>query len=258
MAKGKAKVNYLNREGLVSVQNAPSWDYIYETSAVKQPNYNIGDRVVLPDGREFAYSKSAAACLSGQGAEFTKIGLYGAVAGVAGVVGDNSIAIAAGTHDAVTVDELRGGYVVIHNAGNTQQFRGIIGNLASVANAALTVYVDAPLTAAVTTSILVEVFQNPYAALRTGTGVGYAKAGVPAVYVSAASLYFWCQTKGFCFVASQSGITGKQTGACWKHDGSLDTVTNGVSVSTDVASQYAGHRVMGSADLVGPLFYLQT
>jgi hypothetical protein len=233
-----------------------NWDLLYDVSATKHPDFNIGDRVKLPDGREFVYSYSAAACLSGQGCEFTKAGLYGAVASVAGVVGDRQIAVAAGTHDAITKDELRGGYVVIHTAGNTQQFRGIIGNDAAVANAAIKVYLDAPLTAVVAVTILIEVFHNPYAALQTGANVGYAKAGIPAVYVSAASKYFWCQIKGFCFAAPQSGITGKNVGACWRHDGSIDTMDNGIEDSALVSSQYAGHRIAGTADLVGPLFYL--
>lgn len=256
--KGTNKVNYLNREGLVH-HNTPvaDWSFVYEQSTVRDPKWNLGDEVKVPGGRKFVYSKSAAACLSGQGCETTKIGLYGAVASVAGAVGDQSIVVAAGTHDAVTADELRGGYVIIHTAGNTQMFRGIIGNAASVANAALTLYLDGSLTAVVAVTILVEVFQNPYGSLRTGATVDLAKLGVPAVYVSAANVYFWCQTEGYCFVAPQAGLTGKEIGACWKHDGSIDTLTNGVSVSAIVSSQYAGHRVMGSADLVGPLFYLQ-
>jgi len=256
MSKGNIRINYMNREGLVGHLNVPDIEFLYVASLTKDPKWNVGDRVDLADGRGFVYCKAAAACVSGQGAEFTKIGLYGAVADVAGVVGDKSISIAAGTHDAVTQDELRGGYVVIHCADAKQQFRGIIGNDASEANAALKVYLDASLTAVVSISILVEVFQNPYASLQTGTSVASAKAGVPATYVSTAAMYFWCQYKGVCFVAPQSGITGKQVGACWRHDGSLDTVDNGVEDSEYVSSQYAGHRVMGTADLIGPLFSL--
>ena len=205
--RGTNKVNYLNREGLVR-HNTPvaDWAFIYEQSTVRDPKWFIGDEVKVPGGRKFVFSKSSAACLSGQGCETTKIGLYGAVAGVAGVVGDQSIVVAAGTHDAVAADELRGGYVIIHTAGNTQMFRGIIGNAVSAANAALTLYLDGPLTAVVAVTILVEVFQNPYGSLRTSTDVGLPVMGVPAVYVSAASTYFWCQTEGFVFVAPQAGL----------------------------------------------------
>lgn len=92
MAKGKARVNYLGRAGLVAAKDAPDWSFIYETSTIKDSHYNIGDRVVLPDGREFYYAKSAGACISGQGCEFTAVGFNSYIAAdTAQAVGDKQI-----------------------------------------------------------------------------------------------------------------------------------------------------------------------
>jgi len=80
---------------------------------------------------------------------------------------------------------LSGGYVIIYTvpgeASEGCQFRGVVGNDYSAANAAITVYLDGPLNTAVETTSTCEIFQNPYAALRTGTVANYPKAGLPAV-----------------------------------------------------------------------------
>jgi hypothetical protein len=114
----------------------------------------------------------------------------------------------------------------------------------------------------VTTSSTCELFQNPYAAVHTGTVANYAKAGLPAVYVSATLKYFWVQTKGPCWVfpaTAQVGAAGGM-GCMWSNDGGYlrgvaeslqDTILSGCS------SQYAGYVLEGSQSLVGPLFNLQ-
>jgi hypothetical protein len=264
MAKGKAKVNYLGREGLVTPQSAPSWDFIYETSTVRNSNYNIGDHVHLPDGREFVYAKSSAACGAGQGCEFTATGYTGYTAfAVAGAIGAKSVTVTAATHAALTEDELRGGYIIIYAATDDYcQFRGIIGNDAAAANALFVVYLDGPLTYAVTASTSAcETFQNPYAALRKATEYSYAVAGVPATYVSAASKYFWVQKKGPCRVAPTTSNVGENggLGCFWRHNGALEGAEVALAVTVPAAdtSQYAGHTIEGSQAGNGPLFMLQ-
>lgn len=260
MTKGIANVEYV-RDADIVMSDAPNWSFIYTTSLVQDQKWAIGDRVVLPDGREFRYAKSSAACISGQGAEFTSTGYtaYTAVA-VARAIGDTDLTAAAATHAALTKDELRGGYVLIFDgSGNDVQFRGIIGNDAADANALFKIYLDGPLTAAVVAATsATEVYANPYSGLRTGSSVALAKAGVPAVNVTAANTFFWVQTKGPCWAAPQAGITAGQRGACWRHDGSLDTLDNGIEDDeANVSSQYAGYAIAGSADGNGPLFMLQ-
>jgi hypothetical protein len=263
MSKGIGNVDYVRQGSEVTVADQPNWGFIYTTSLVKDERWALGDRVVLPDGREFNYAKSSAACISGQGCEFVATG-YIAITTftVTAVVGATTVSVPAATHAALTKDELRGGYAVIYDGTtNNVQFRGIVGNDASILNVAFNLYLDGPLTEAVTTSSKIEVFENPFANVRTGTSASLAKAGVPAVAISAASTYFWVQKKGFSWVAPQSRVIGKHVGCCWRHDGSLDTAGAGIDAANaeaaNVASQYAGHRVLGDYTGNGPLFNLQ-
>ena len=266
MSKGNAKVLFPHRAGLVGHTDAPDWSFIYTASLTQSPKWNLGDRVVLPDGREFRFAKSIGACLAGQGCEFTYTG-YSAIAtaDTAQAVGDKQVSIsAAATHAIIARDGLRGGFVVIHNsdANAETQVRGIIGNDAvTVADSGCVLYLDGPLTTAVTTSDSdIEVFENPYAALRTGTSASLAKAGVPAVYVSATLMYFWVQVKGPCFIAPAASVNTNDIGCGFRHDGSLDgynhLITNDIDGVDTETSQYAGHRLLGNQTGNGPLFML--
>lgn len=261
--KGIANVEYVRQGSEVTSADQPNWGFIYCVSAVKDERWAIGDRVVLPDGREFNYAKSSAACISGQGAEFTATGYVAITAfTTSAAVGATSVTVPAATHAALTKDELRGGFAVIYDGTtNNVQFRGIVGNDASVLNVAFVIYLDGPLTEAVVASTSkIEVFQNPYAALRTGTSTDLPKAGIPAVAVSAASLYFWVQTAGFSWAAPQTGVgAAKDKGLFWRHDGSLESVTTALAVTpaTYETAQYAGFVVEGSAAGNGPLIYLR-
>jgi len=266
MTQGKAKVNYLNREGLVAVQNAPSWDFLYEVSLVKNPNYNLGDRVVLPDGREFRYAKNAgsAALYAAHGCEFTYTGYtaYTAFA-VSAAIGAREITIPAATHAALTEDELRGGYVIIFDGASDYYTttRGIIGNDAAAANALFKIRLDAAITYAITASTSAcEAYQNPYAALTVGADATKPKAGVPASYVSASASYFWVQVKGITWAAPQ-GTDSDNGGVArvWRHNGGLESLETAyaITVATADTSQYAGYCVSGSPGGNGPLFMLQ-
>jgi len=266
MAKGKASVRYLHREGLVGHSNTPDWGFIYTTSLTKDPAWELGDRVVLPDGREFHYGKSAGACISGQGVEFTAAGYtaYTAFA-VAAAVGAKEITIPAATHAVLAEDELRGGYVVVHDGStNNVQFRGVIGNQAVAADLAFKVQLDGALTEAVVASTsAVELFQNPYASLQTGTMNYNPKAGIPAVKVAAANTYFWVQKAGPTWAAPQGGKLGTEEGGycggLWSDVGNISDYNTslGVTVAAGRGSQHAGYAILGDADNIGPLFMLQ-
>ncbi len=270
MAQGKWKSFLLGIQGLVGHAQAPDWGFIYEASLVRNPKFNIGDRVVLPDGREFRYAKASAACISGQGCEFTAVGkanIYPITTYAAGstkITGANNGSTTVLTHAAAFAkDVFRGGYVVCHDVagGNADdQFRGIVGNDYSAINAVLTLYLDGPLHKAAITNTFTEVFENPYAALRTGTTPNLAKAGVPAVEVSTALMYFWVQKIGPCFVAPQAAVIDNQIGCYWRADGSLqDAVTAFATSASDanISMQYAGFTMSGNYAGFGPMFYLQ-
>ena len=261
MARRKARVDYVDQTGDVTHGMTGTWDFIYGTSTVIDVDRNLGDKVILPDGREFAYAKSSGVCASGFGCDFTQTGFQSySTPSVAAAVGDTKVIVTAGMHDAIVKDELAGGYFVSWPAALKDQFRGIIGNDAADANAVFTIYLDGPLTyALVAATTGLEVYENPYAAVSSASAnASLAKAGVAATYISAANIYFWVQTKGMAWVAPQSDVTGRQVGFYWRHDGSAqgtDTAL-GATVAANNSSQYAGHRVLGSYAGNGPLSYL--
>ena len=262
MAKGKAKVNYLGRSGVVMPQTTPSWGFIYEVSTVKHPKYAIGDRVVLPDGREFHYAKSSGECASGQSCDFIATGFQAYSTPVnAQAVGDYEVTVTGTGHAAIAKDELRGGYFVSWPAAKKDQFRGIIGNDVSALNADFKIYLDGPLTyALVAATTGLEVYENPYASLVTGSNAALGKAGVPATYVSGTGLFFWVQKLGMGWAAPQSDVKDNGgVGVCWRHDGSLQSAETVYAATTPAndTSQYAGHRVIGSQAGNGPLIMLK-
>jgi len=261
--KSVARVNYLGEAGIVQSVSQGAWDFIYRTSTVKDPKWNIGDRVELPDGRGFRYGKSAGECVSGLGCRFMAAGFSNyTVADVAQVIGDKEITIPdAATHDEVAENELAGGYVVLYGASENIQFRGIVGNAAAVADAPVKVYLDGPLTAAVVVSTTgVESFQNPYASLLTAGTVNKAVAGCPATQVSDADTYFWVQVTGPCWVSPRGGVNDRDQGCYWTHEGQIkDTEASLGAITLPVTntSQYAGHTILGNEDTIGPLFMLK-
>jgi hypothetical protein len=105
-----------------------------------------------------------------------------------------------------------------------------------------------------------EVYENPYASLVTGSNAALPKAGVPATYISGTGIYFWVQTLGMGWVAPQSTVNDNGgVGVMFRHDGSLESVETAMNVTVpgDDTSQYAGHRVIGSQSGNGPLIMLK-
>ena len=267
--KGKARVNYLGSGGHVMSQTAPGWRFIYQTSTVKDPGWDIGDRVVLPDGREFRYAKSSGACISGQGCEFTQTGAIYGYPIATHAIGEHVVTIADSgsttvlTHaGAYAEDVFRGGYYLSHDiaAGNADaQFRGIVGNSYSPINGVLKLFLDGPLHKAVITNTFTEIFENPWAAIKTSSSASLAVAGVPAVEVGATLMYFWVQVKGPCFVAPQTTVVSNQIGCFWRNDGTLQDAASAYDADSgdaNITSQYAGHTMLGNHDGYGPMFNL--
>ena len=255
MAKGKAKSTLLGIQGYVGHADAPSWEFLYEHSTVKNANYNIGDRVVLPDGRVFRYAKATnilSSCKFG-------VKFYGQIGdGVAtqvsasAAIGDKSIKI---TASGVTEDEYRGGYFIAHVA--IQQFRGIIGNTATDGSGDIVVYLDAALTnALVDASSYCELLQSPYASVKLTAGPSgglsgddYSSvAGIPNVETVVANEYVWLQTWGPIWInphgssLQDAGITGSERQLVFDCEGSVtieDDAAHGPCAGGE-DMQYAG------------------
>ena len=262
MSQGKARANYLGREGIVQTSNSPDWSFIYSASSIQDPQWNVGDRVVLPDGRVFRYAKAGTGGVVTEfGAAYLKKTNTNAVAPAQATLADpgfpspSLVACGAAGSQYVTVtidttvghlatgvlsqDELRGGYVVVGN-GSSQHpdFRGILGHPAlATTGGALTLHLDAPLKTAVTVATTnIELIGNPYIDLVNGnySPNDYVSfMGMPAVGATVGQ-YFWIQTWGPCWITSNNSTCTSAS------DRDIFFVSNGSCVSgADIT--YAGH-----------------
>ena len=237
MTKGIGNVDYVRQGSEVAVQGqfSSNWDYLYQASTVQNPKFNIGDRIVTPDGRVFRYALAAATCDPEFGTyqplktipnavapaqsviQGPLLGPTGAsVTIAAGAVGSNAVTITVGAsagaaaNGAIAADELRGGYIVIGN-GTSQhpQMRGIVGNTAVAAGGGTSdLYLDASLTTAVTVGTTnLETMLNPYANVKgdQAGGAYVSFVGIPAVRATVGQ-YFWLQTWGPVWITSD-GLT---------------------------------------------------
>jgi len=252
---------------------------LYGQSAT--PNYVIGTRRISPDGRVYRYVKATNIIAQ------THFGLkfYSRIADGIGntpplqiqSIGDSTIKIDSGKGAAgVALDELVGGYVLIHTGSdNYQQFRGIVGNTVADGSGYVTITLDAPLTAAIKVTHGVEVLQNPYGNVRltAGPSGGMAGndfssvAGMPNIVTAVANRYIWIQTWGPIWInphgssLQNAGISGGERKLVFDVEGSIcieDDVAHGPGADSD-EHQIAGFIIDRSASGVSgpPLVMLQ-
>lgn len=173
---------------------------IHEANAVQ--NYVLGTRRITPDGRVFRYGKCGENLVSTKTGVFNGNILVTQVAAIVSAVakGATSLTVTFNSEDfwdiALAADELYGGYISIYNSDATRDQRMIISNTAvGASGGACTIGIDAPLSAAITSTVNCEVLANPYAKLQP-SGEGYMSVmGMPAV-IATADDYFWIQTWG--------------------------------------------------------------
>lgn len=270
MSKGKAITDYSGgRPGLVSHETAGQWSFLYETSLIKNPKYDVGDRVVLGDGRAFRYAIAGniiANIQQGVKCYNLKSDGVGYTAATASAIGDTDITVDAGDEGDWTLDQLKGAFIIIHTHTDlNHQFRGIIGNSPSDADGNIIIYLDAPLTHTVTTSHGVEVHLNPYTDVRqlnstTGKpGNRYTSVlGMPNVSTTVANQYLWIQTWGPCW-ANPHGTLGYASTANerelkfdWEGSISFQDDASGA----DDSAQTAGFQIERQASNTGSAFFM--
>ncbi len=208
MAKGKAKSTLLGIQGLVGHRDAPDWDFLYVASTDKSSNFNIGDRVVTPDGRVFRYAKAADTLYPGMGCSSYATYALSASSAAGQVVGDKSITFASQTF---AEDELRGGYLVIYLSDTNILQRGIIGN-SVCSSSTVTIYLDAALTVDIAAATFCEALGNLYGnVLGASTHGEYTSiVGVPTLPATVGQ-YVWVQTWGVIWLAGTVGIGANTT-----------------------------------------------
>ena len=202
------------------------YDFLYKHSTTKDPEFDIGDRVCLPDGRVFRYAKAysgmtftsmkMAMCnISQLVAEYTS---PSCVPTSAIAVGDRSAAftvtaasIGVDRNGVIAKDELKGGYISFYGSSSYRPQRGIVGNSA-LANTgtSITIYFDAALDTAIAASSKTEIMANPYSRVTNATDVssGHSAWLGMAVVVPAVSEYFWIQTWGIFRITPQGAGVG--------------------------------------------------
>jgi hypothetical protein len=248
MAMGKTKVNYLGREGLIQSKDAPDYGFVYESSLTKDPTYNLGDRVVLPDGREYIYAKAGVAITSA----YLDYALYFAatmrsgwyVTGATAAKGDKEITM---TLASATLDELRGGYIVLYKNGVANQtVRGIIGNTATSGTTA-TIYLDGALPHAIVSADGVELIANPWADVRpafASASMTISMCGFGEV-ACAANSYIWVKVAGIHRVSQAAAPTNYERSVYFSTNG--NTSHRG-DVGTGVLDQRAGTLIIPGTD----------
>ena len=277
MSKGKARTKLLaHSAGLVDGnERGPSWDFIYQHSTVKHPDYNIGDRVALPDGRVYRYAKCKIALTSqkftcSSGCYLVAENTAGCVQ-QAGAIGDTHVtltvtaallktpgdAVASGV---IAEDALRGGYISLYR-GQERAYRGIVGNTALAADGEeITIYLDGALVVAPIAGDRCEILPSPYAAVVQSNGNDGAALGVSASIVGVGE-YFWVQTWGICRItppAAALGDVGDEREFYSKNNGLMSLYTRIVTEAT--SAQHIGFlmdRITGDSGSAAPFINLQ-
>ena len=225
----------------------------FSTSDTVQ-RYVCGTRAISWNGDVFKYGKAGILLVSyqmGAWSHGTGAAVGYEVLGAGSPIGSKKITL---TQGSITEDEYAGGYMILFHAtgGKAHLIRGNDATTGTTTN----FYLERPLPVAVTTSIPMELYVNPWSDIRQGSMAGNMGVVGPPMAIIAAGSYGWFQTRGVAFIAGTSG-TGDQykTSCYWRHDGSIDDLDSiGADPKTD---QYAGYRIVGSSDGDGPLIMLQ-
>ena len=245
----------LSGAGLVRRDNAGGWDFLYQASTVKDPRFNIGDRVTLPDGRVFRYALASGTCNPEVGAYKPKktntCAVAPAQASGAGAIGSHFVTVTIDTEIGVLTtgvlaeNELAGGYIVVGN-GNAQhpQMRQIISHPAlTSAGGSLTLKLDAELVTAVTAATTtIELMESPFYCIKADNSGGQyvTYLGVPA-RVATSGQYFWVQTKGIAWITSDGNTCDSGL------DRTIVWVGNGSVVSSNDITVESGLQIAGVA-----------
>lgn len=249
------KSNYVAETGYVRKVDTGGWDFLYRASSVKDERYNVGDRVVLPDGRVFRYAFAAGTCNPEVGAYKAKktntVAVAPAQATGAGAVGSRTVTVTIDTEigelatGVLTENELAGGYVVIGNGADQHpQMRMIVSHPAlATTGGSLTLTLDAALITAVTVgTTTIELMESPFYNLKADmSGGDYVTfVGIPAA-VATDNQYFWVQTWGPCWITSDGNTCDSA------RDRTIVFVGNGSVVSSNDQTMESGFQVAGVA-----------
>lgn len=199
-------------------------DQFYDQQSVVQ-NYTLGSKMVV-DERVFHYARAGAALVApctyrlAVNADLNAPTTWGMALNVNIVIGDRTCTITPGAGygevpNTVGLNELVGGWIEIWGAANLFMWRKIIGNTAIVAGvpATMVITVDRPFNGAVVAAAGVaalhrSIYRNTQMGGSVPGIVTFESANGLAPIPVANGSFFWLQTWGPCFIASQLGNPG--------------------------------------------------
>lgn len=241
---------FSNELGLVTHESVSDFPDINLVSKIKDPRYEVGRKIVLPDDRAFRYCLAGGASLAHRGAINANIipgdtgdGYEGA-AGYATAARQNVLQIS-DTTAAHVADYYRGGWIVIFNGSSEFQVSRILGNTASDGTS-LKITIGDPLKVALAaTGVQVTLYRNPYVNIKAGMSQlqDFESFVVVPMANIASGEYFWGQVSGPTWVTPHGG-TWPGISACLRDvyfhiDGTIDPAS--IRVVGTLSPQRAGY-----------------
>lgn len=168
----------------------------------------LGQYAQTADGRTYRYGYAGASAL-----DPGKVMVTPAVVAnhqnravtAAVAIGGTTVTLTLGA-TAATADQYAGGYLTINDVTGEGITYLVRGNLAAASSGTLTVYLQEPVTVALTTSSEGTMNVNQFSSLIVAPGaIAHQVAGVPNVTVTAA-YYAWIQVGGYCSILSDGVI----------------------------------------------------
>lgn len=202
------------RAGVYETQ-VPNIKFLYETSTTRNPEYKIGDRVQLPDGRVFYYGLTDSDNVGAAGRLMFGGSLIPGIATTDGYEGSLTADAAIDTREVTfldtvsrDVDHYVGGVFTAFPASGILTHR-IVESTAGDGTS-ITVKLDVGLPLAVTSSNGITAYASPYRKLSQTNGTTNFKCAMGAAIINAsASSYCWIQTWGPIWITATAwGSTG--------------------------------------------------
>ncbi len=185
-----------------------------------EAKFDLGQRMVLPDGRQFAFAlaNTAATIAIGLLCSQKAVSSSGHVVSVtgSGSTGATTVNVTLSATGAVTKDQFKDGYVLAYKGGTAGYMYKIKANNSGAVSTTVkfTLYdqdvLKAPVAAA-TTSVMIRENEFKHVLARAaGSSVVGIPAGVAANSVAAGE-YFWIQRRGPCSIlaAGTVGLVGE-------------------------------------------------
>ncbi len=214
-----------------------------------------GTRYITWDGRVYKYmGLTTGGCVSYHGVANTLAAVTSFTTSVAASVGATDMLI---TDTGIAEDQLAGASIELYKATiDNSTERQIIGNDAT-SGSTTRIYLEFPLSAAMTVSDSVEVFENQYRLTSEATNESAAWMGVPTRTASSGE-NIWAKTWGPCIVSpgntSVDDPAANERSVYWWNNG---TIAEAASSEATSESQHAGYILnAGSSGIAGPQIFL--